>query len=47
MLIKKILLLVIIACITNAAYTQQQVFDKNKFLLEPFEYNEVKLQSSL
>ncbi len=46
MLIKKILLLVIIACITNAAYTQQQVFDKNKFLLEPFEYNEVKLQSS-
>ncbi|MGI8581752.1 MAG: beta-L-arabinofuranosidase domain-containing protein, partial [Chitinophagaceae bacterium] len=37
------------ACITflsNVVYAQHQVFDKTRLLLEPFEYNEVKLQQS-
>jgi len=43
---KQIVMLAVIVCIATASYAQQQVFDKDKLLLEPFEYNEVKLQES-
>ncbi len=46
MFIKRFLLLVVAAYIVNSINAQQQVFDKNKLLLEPFEYNEVKLLES-
>ncbi len=45
MVSKKLLLFGIIAAICHATNAQQQVFDRDKLLLEPFEYNEVKLQA--
>ena len=46
MSIKKIVLLLVLCCISSILLAQQQVFDKNRLVLEPFEYNEVKLQDS-
>jgi len=46
MVSKTFLLLAFIVSICRATNAQQQVFDRDKLLLEPFEYNEVKLQQS-
>ncbi len=45
MVYKKLLLFGFIAAICHPTNAQQQVFDRDKLLLEPFEYNEVKLQA--
>jgi hypothetical protein len=42
----KIFLSACIAFLSNVVFAQHQVFDKTRLLLEPFEYNEVKLQQS-
>jgi len=42
----KFFLAACIAFISNVVFAQHQVFDKTRLLLEPFEYNEVKLQQS-
>ncbi|WP_187774970.1 beta-L-arabinofuranosidase domain-containing protein [Pedobacter sp. BS3] len=43
---KKLIGFTVLVCLCVELYAQQQVFDKNKLLLAPFEYNEVKLLDS-
>jgi uncharacterized protein len=42
----KLSLLIVVSCISNSINAQHQVFDNNKLLLQPFNYNEVKLEQS-
>jgi hypothetical protein len=46
MSVKALIVLAFFGCVANLCFGQQQVFDKNKLVLEPFEYNQVKLQAS-